>query len=559
MSDKLSVRLAIEGILNRLGAGRGGVRPAGADCADVWLRELSPEIRSLSTHSEELFLRLSRDLQQLQARTKDFVGQLDARLQQLRAALDGVDLSGRNGLAAQTTCMAENLGRMEQDLGQLRLRGQEIARLGVTLEVCRSVFAVQCGSHPEHGVAFEGFLSELSQLSGEIVSLGEAVEAEARQAHGDVARQRAETISGLRRLKNLVQALGQAAEASGETITRTLEQTKAALDQVGASNQRMRRSVSDASYYMQFGDIVRQRIEHVDEALHWSMAQGSNVSAAALLDLQSAQMQDLSIEVIQAAASIDRCLDQLETELQSTRRLLDGKFLIGTGRDSSCAQLRQGFVTMAQLSRQGREMLWAAQTKYRRASASALRLGEYLERVRSLNHRMHLQSLNAIVKSEGLGPESGSLGVLAFHVHDLFLTSNDMVSATVKILEDMREAVAAVGSEQVQAEDGCGESIYERVVDQLEKVEQGFRLAGAEDLQSRSQLEQMRATKESLAGVRSFAEQTEVLSGQLRHWRDAVPRQGSLDFEALLARYTMESERRLHAEVLAHWKDRIVS
>ena len=94
-------------------------------------------------------------------------------------------------------------------------------------------------------------------------SIGDQVQA-TRTAHAQGLEAMA---AGLKGMKGLAGELEQSARATVAEAQGLLDQAQAVLAQAQARSSQIGRQADEAVYYLQFGDILRQKLEHVGAAL----------------------------------------------------------------------------------------------------------------------------------------------------------------------------------------------------------------------------------------------------------------------------------------------------
>ena len=88
---------------------------------------------------------------------------------------------------------------------------------------------------------------------------------------------------------------------------------------------------------------------------------------------------------------------------------------------------------------------------------------------------MHLQALNAIVKTAHLGDEGGTLGVLSMHVHDLARQSDTIAQETIGVLRTLEEQPLNVGA--AAGSDDPGQQRITRGLEDIQKIDTELRAA----------------------------------------------------------------------------------
>lgn len=509
-------------------------------------------IRQLSLSSEPQFTELAMSLNRVQSGALKVAGRVEADINSIRTALSGLDLSGNSGYAARSKHhlevnlneaqeMLNYLAGTQQELGRLAIKGQEIQKLGVSLEVCRSTFQVDCGRNPTHQLAFQGFTEDLHKLSGQLAELGETIENQSRASRQAAELELAHLRTTLSNLKNLCDQSVATASAALSSVGSTLSSATVAMDTVDQACRRLRSSAREAAYHMQFGDIVRQQLEHVCQGLEWGSDAGNESHWGNLFPLEAAQLDLVHTNVGNTNSELAGIIDRLHSHLD--------ELATGLAISLPLEQLLENLGQMANVETAGSAIRDSAAAGFEKATAAATDLGQHLISVQQLNHRMHLQALNAIVKSETLGRDSAALGVLSSHVHSLFLESNRLVDETSEILGRIMNASSGT---KVESEEG-GASTLTDILRPLEDLNRQLQAASGLE----AELGSLRTTaiaecEQRFAFLDRFSSQVFDCAASLLELSDvaakAVP---AWELDVLEPNYTMASERDVHASVRA--------
>ncbi len=547
------------------------------------LASLGGELRacadSLARHAaatEPSFLALGNDLQSLFRAATELTNTLEQSNVRLHRELAAQQLSGASGVVAAVLAEVNSgvqsvealLARsraITADLAAMRPQLEVVNRVGVLLRSVAVGFAVESARDKESQVAFGSFVEEIRGLSRRI--------GEVEGRIGDQLAAACDTeTSALQRLAAELTELSGLAEQLTTTSARAAADVQARLDDLVAALASMRdRSLAirqhteEAVFHMQFGDIVRQKIEHVVEALGAAAgilagggaARGAEVAGVArALAVQAAQLEAVEQELSAAERHLGLAFSQIAEAATGLGDSSSG----GATRRAGVVELRDMLAEFDQL----RELVVKEQrlreesiSSGQEAFGTAARIAGQMKEVETINREMHLLALNAIVMTAALGEAGATLEVLSMQVHELYRQADAAVgtigaeatrlvghrqsdvSAALATHEADRALVAAVG----QVVEGVSE--YERAV---ERIGAGVADSGA----------LLAAARERLAALAGFAGQVRELRETVQTVRDRLETilgpeplaEGGADpLEA--ERYTMESERETHRRIAA--------
>lgn len=523
--------------------------------------------------TEPDFLRLATDLQDVYACAAEMAESTDRQVASLRGAVGETRLAGADGLAgrvlaglrsaiADTENELDSLHRICGELLRLVQLGDRIGLTAIFLNAARYSFRVESARTEATRQSFGAFAEELEPLSNQIGAVGEAISARARSAHCE--------LTGLVRSirGDSAQLHGVTAE-TGETVERTCARGQELLDSSSSllaeapNRARQRQQHADhAIYHVQFGDIVRQKIEHIAAALSESAASiadsGATKGTASLahvdrtLAIQLGQIELVASEVRSAGQGLPEAfagLGQETTALAASLRSL-GR---GASDHDALEELRTELHHMEDLESQGRTMQSQARDSWQRALDTSREASRRTDELREINFRMHLQSLNAIIKTEWLGREGRTLGVLSSHMHTVFRESSGLVADTVGVLETIASRTAGSetlpGAESARPEGDLGSSL-KAGLRAVSRLRQEFNLTiEAADRMATRQASQLEQARKSIDFLDDLARRLEGLGGEIRELRKRIaPLLGGADAarDCTTESYTMESEREVH-------------
>lgn len=423
------------------------------------LEGIAAALRSASTLIEGKFLEVGNRLESAIA----VLDRLTARFAQLSSELEGEELQATTGsLSAVAARVAEFAGAhrgeretlartieltggIDRHLATIRQAVKTIAMLATNAKIAAAGigggadfinFSAEIGhSLGLAQVNLNAFGKELADL-GQHLRASSAAEAEFGQRHAEVLQAIPE------RLATGVNAIA---------IRRT--KAAAAAAAVGARSQRVQQRVSDAVMALQIGDITRQRIEHVDEAVtllgavergdgEWQgMTENQRRQLIAeCCALQAAQLSDgarqfeREIRQIFAAlgdlASDARAILDLGTEAYGASDSHRGIFLSEIEADVSGAHaLLDGFRT----ARSSADHVAA------RVADAAGKLVNHISMVGSLEADIRIMGLNTGLKCARMGSQGRPLSVIA---QELRACANQTAAEATAIMTGIEEVAA---------------------------------------------------------------------------------------------------------------------
>ena len=363
-----------------------------------------------------------------------------------------------------------------------------------------------------------------------------------------------------------------------DQVLAILNRTRVSLEALTAINARCSSSVADVSEVsgevsrnigevvmsMQAHDIVRQQIEHVDQALselREGLASGlaGADDAVCICELQTAQLRH-------AAAALDAAVRTIIESLREVARKQSGLSAQTSGMAGMADQAGGSFFTEME---KDIAVVSAALLESSKVNVSlclamnsvAETVGEiasFVTDIEKIGEEIKLIALNAQIKSAYTGEEGAALGVLAEAIQRLSIDAIDhtcavsgTLHAIITVTERLNEGVS-VETSGLEAEVNGMVLTLSGLLDVLRQVNENlrrslFRMDDAVTTLS-SDIEQV------TAGITVHRKVSEVLEGAagglaviIKEARRIAPASAhGMNLRELASRYTMQSERNIH-------------
>lgn len=385
-------------------------------------------------------------------------------------------------------------------------------------------------------------VGELDRLAAELSTLVQATVA-ARASQDAVDCQQGTALAEVaRRLRASAATMAQRRQDAVEAARATRD---------GARDNAKR--VAQAITALQIGDIARQRIEHVDDALATVAAEASGERLGPVCRLQALQLgqthHELSREIAHACASITALTD----EAAATRRQGSERFGSATGGGSFLHQLAADLTVALDLVGGYRDAGQVLRARLEPVAATVADMVARIEAVHSIEADMRIMGLNATLKCGRLGGSGRALGIIA---QELRSHAGHTADDAAKVMAGLKE-ISAVAQSLRHGGANTTPNGEDDVAAILREVVARF-THGGETLdaalallahQGESALAHLIQAREALASDGDLMTLLAATADDLGRLADA---HGSPDDHAawtddLADRYTMASEREVHA------------
>jgi hypothetical protein len=362
------------------------------------------------------------------------------------SAMDGEERATLVRVAERTREVITVVSRMRETVGAIgvlavnaRIEAAHVRNDTVDFSVFTTEIARLAQASRATIERFENGLKELAVL------LGEAVE-------------RRETMEGRRE-----DSLGGIAEKLAASVRSVAEHRVRAADTAAALGGRMReasRSVGDLVNALQIGDITRQRMEHVEEALRLLIQESDDpaldpdsrkVLAATVCRLQSAQLSQTRSQFETELGRIADGLRALAGEAEAIRgtglTFAEGSTTAGSFLDELDRDLQRA-ASLLHDSREARDVLDRVAGKV--AESLAALVGQ-VNAVNAIEAEMRLVGLNTALKCGRIGTEGRALDVIAQELRAYANVIVERADAVKDGIHDVDRLVA--GMRRVRDED----------------------------------------------------------------------------------------------------------
>lgn len=366
-----------------------------------------------------------------------------------------------------------------------------------------------------------------------------------------------------------------------DALLEIVQESKGLSESLATSSQDVRRSIGEIVSSLQFHDIVRQQVEHVEEALedvsnvilHGEVSQLTDHPEEADLagwvsDVASVQLRQVTNASVRFTQAVEAIKANLQTLADSVRGMeTEIESLRGHDAADSTSTLKRiektvdgMMATMKTFARQGEEV----GTTMSSVAGTISEISAYLEDIEEVGAEIELIALNASIKAAHTGEQGAAMGVLAMSVQQLSKEASMQTDNVAGVLRRIAESAEMLGS---RAADFLDTSQVTEMVEKLRKLLQQlgaidssmtmafvkFSRASAElatDItRATSSLDFHQAVAGKLADASALLEELDAKARDMAPPAHAANRPERL--EKLLQRYTMDAERLVHEEAVS--------
>jgi len=447
MADTTELAQSASAVLRRCRAVLGGMEHRLSDVVRAREQDflaLGENLMELQTGCEDISTK-ARELVELSS-GQSMLATLDNLSGQLRALTD-VDAhdSGRQSLDD-----IDGVSRIVEALSEIVAAFAKIVKQLSMLGIATRIESARLGAD---GRGFSTLADDVEKLARSIVDHCAGIIARIGTLRGHVASARESTLASIK-----------AQRGCYDTISGQLGANLAGLGEVSARSADLSRELSEnatevaadiaqAVKSLQFHDIVRQQIEHVEHALT-ELATTLDTDASAeenplelvgftsdVLGLQTSQLDSAGQHFSEAAGTLRGTLSSLAGRIEDIGRSiasLPGH--AGDAGDSPLARVKSGIARvkseLGEFAAQG-EALGGIMDS---VAGTIAEMGESIEAIEEVGAEIELIALNASIKAAHTGQAGAALSVLATAIQRLSADARRQTDAVSRILGDISNA-----------------------------------------------------------------------------------------------------------------------
>jgi methyl-accepting chemotaxis protein len=551
------------------------------------LQKMERRLHNILADKEEDFLQLGSNLMDFSSRSREITSEVSS----LAELASGEEITGRiNDLQAfmgtvSSLCQTmtdgatlEDLSRIIASLNKLKELFQEFARVIKALRMLGISTRIESARLGEYGRGFTSLADDVDKLVARI----EQSSTEISNRSNEIIATTLKVQSGTKKLFTsqhcLLDQVVSSLAGNIDDLASIVEQANRVSDELIVHSEQIASSTSTAVTSLQFHDIVRQQIEHVEECardavelIHDFMAaENPNYSLQQVLTfvLQIAKIQAHQLE--SGSEQFEKAVLDFKSQVEHIAAIVD-LFMQAIHGFNAKGQKDQGSVldvirsSMDQVIDNVHHFVTGMQEQQRLiipVADTVKDMDSAAREVQDLGDEIELISLNASIKSAGVGNKGLAMGVLAHEIQRLSMRTKEHTLHVLEVLSGLADT-----SNELQKRTG-----QEKELKNLETTikDQEASLGRLVDL--KTQMDHFFGAVSSMGhslgqDIRSFAKGVvlhEAICSHLRAVRDDFAglisqlEQAHVDpatelpakFDELLHRYTMESERIIHQMAL---------
>ena len=560
------------------------------------LLKVGQELQAISESVEPVFLKLGGELQEVYSgasemtvRTMEAVESISGKTD--KAILSRVGNFAQNALEKLRACKEDVISK----LGLIQVVAEKLHDLNSACEVIENIarylrvvglnIGIECSRSMESSEKFGVVVEEIRSFVEKVIGVAAEIRMDSGAAQITQISSHQQISEGLTHLSDLAcDAEASVREGLGK-IEELMKSSAFALEEGTAHSREISRQVGEVVVGIQFQDNMKQRVEHITDALHDAAglcAKGLKESASkadqeeslgaahAIILLQSAQLEQVIAEVDQVYRNAVEAFAIIGEEVG---KLGHGLAVFGmetaersgeyeTKKGDSFTSLIQGLDHLHQLVDQGWELMKHIEKAITSATETANKLTERTRYVRTISFETQRMAINAVIKATHLGDGGRTLEILAQEVSGLSDRTNEFVEGVEAIIEAIallaRELTASTRENEMRAfSENRDVTSVNSGSHEISIAYDHFRKDSSEALGQATVLEDMISqTSSGLDFLQDLREdlgeklkELNVIGDLLAPWGKTAASDSFAEAEKIGQRYTMQQERDIHERI----------
>jgi methyl-accepting chemotaxis protein len=550
-------------------------------------------LKAASDGVEEKFLEMGQRLQTIYAGTSGLTRQIQETTRALAGTgeenilgkVEGLAEKSQKALAGHQERVATSLAPVKAGIEYLEALCQscdQIDRIAMNLRVVGLNIGVESTRSIEARDMFTIVADEIVQLSNKVNAAGSLIRGDAETARADEVRAVDSISKGLQELQSLSAEAAKAVNAAVSEIKGCIHSATAVFDQSCERSDEISRQIGEIVTGIQFHDSMRQRVEHIVDALvevAQKMSDSSSVKMAAagsirarlgeahgVGSLQMMQLVDVIKEINRVHGQSAGAFERIGNEMRSLSESMKAAWRDPSaeafggkpGDRDAFESLIEALALLKALMDRADLLVEEIEKSVLRSSEIGARFSRHMKTVESIGFETHIKALNAIVRAAHLGEKGQTLEVLAQEMSRLSRETRGFVANVVDNLGQMSNC-----ADKLRQDTDHPQSVSQNRGEAAETLGRGIEAVAENKNQLMEQLDAAARRAEALCeeiatavmGLSFLPSLADGMTGCLEDLKESLHalkpfgKKTQTDPDQLIAAYTMQRERDIHQQL----------
>lgn len=536
------------------------------------LNTLVKALEQVVQNTEDDFMSLGLELQKVQL-------QSSAQRQKISAAMGLFQAEGEAGLmqqisayveqsqqdtsAAQATATAlcDDLVGMLRVMQQIDKDSHALEKAGLFLHVIGINTGIECSRYSQIESTFKVVAGDTINLAEQIRKATAILLEKSQQAGSEQKRTLQEARKNIESLEELAQNGKQATEVALSKVSELINYSISMVNEAEQMAQAISGEISKVVMGIQFHDNLRQRIEHVNEALQESAVLTADSDEELVcntylaVELQKAQLDTLVRELEQLYLTQSQALENIIQEVRGLEirlaRMADEQDS-DRGAENPVAVLLQGIGALEELNRDSLTLGEKISVSGQRAAQIVNEMNEAIQTTFAIANSVKINALNAIIKAAKFGRAGMALQVLAQGMVTTSQNTRNLVGDFTEQIEQLRQ-LSSCEDHRLQLSPASDfnsqqlQQVFQNFRSELQSSQGTCRELAASLTKQKQDLVFIARLKDAIA---AYAEQLSQYAADIKPENQQLLNKLRANFgEQHATRYTMHEERAIHQQI----------
>ncbi len=555
---------------------------------DQCARDIAPILPLLDKvikEREDRFLHLGATVFEINSKAGAFSGKASAMAQSagegaLREAIAELGRRADEAKAVFATVSTEQqLTGMAEVLLLIKGLEQAMQQFGTmvrTLKVLEITTRIESARLGNLGTGFTTLADDVKSLAAKIIQNTDKIRDHTFLLERQVGSAREQGQKQLRRQEELLQGMFAELYSGISDLEGMRAHSAGLVRELADGSRQVTESMGQVIASVQFHDITRQQVEHVEEILEQAMTETSSAAdtdpagmaswVRDVLRLQAPQLGQAREMFCRAVDDLIASLDSIADNVAGLDQKISSVAYADDGRGASVLDaIRAHIRGVVQAMQATSDQVAEASRAMSHMAETIAKVSTFVDDIEDIGTEIELIALNASVKAAHTGEQGRALGVLAVEIQHLSMAArshtgkvSDTLQRISRVADDMTRLAGSCDVAEMASEIQSG---FEAVLTRLAELDQELRDNTSHLSQLGSVLVgEIRATSRSIDFHHQVSRELQDLETMIHNLESRfAPHAAELDqarqpekLRDQLARYTMDSERLVHLAVLGH-------
>jgi len=416
--------------------------------------------------SEPIFMRVGQELQvvnsdavglsKLTGNIAELVG--DESVNGFLGSVGSLARESIEQLQIYESQVGSNIQRVEKNASHIRSlysKAPIIRKISKTLNILTLSMAMESRRTEECEKLFGYFVGEIKELVENVNQISRNMFDESNASFSSQVAALDRILERRKQLAAIADKAHIVVEENHKKTEQVIKLSMLVLNDVNNHSKAISDRVGEVVFALQFGDIIRQQLEHILEAFQNIEAiikeDNSNSSeeekrnifgkAYSVLHLQAAQLKQVATEIEKAQKKIASAFKGISNEVDSLVKKVSTLGLASSLKSNNDAGsmeiLMAGIEDLGIIMEKGSELTNQIDEVLLQSARETSSLSGHLAQIEDISEDLHIKAINAVIMSKRLTKGGVALSILAQEISDISQESDEFAAEIMGIVKNI--------------------------------------------------------------------------------------------------------------------------